>query len=154
MIQLFHFWVYTRRKCTLQQYLQQPRHRNKLSSDRQIDKKYVIYTYIYLLYIWSHVDFPCGSDGKESACIAKNPGFDLWFGKIPWRREWQPTPVFLPGKSHGQRILVGYSPWGHKESDIIEWLTPHYGHTHTHTHRHTYTYTQTYIHIHTMEYYS
>ena len=40
--------------------------------------------------------------------------FDLWVGKILWRRKWQPTPVFLPGKSHGQRGLVGYSPWGHK----------------------------------------
>ena len=43
--------------------------------------------------------------------------FDSWVGKIPWRRKWQPTPVFLPGKSHGQRSLVGYSPWGYKESD-------------------------------------
>ena len=41
-------------------------------------------------------------------------------GKIPWRRAWQPTPIFLPGESHGQRSLVGYSPWGHKESDKIE----------------------------------
>ena len=40
--------------------------------------------------------------------------------KIPWRRKWQPTPVFLPGKSHGRRILVGYSPWGRKESDTTE----------------------------------
>ena len=43
--------------------------------------------------------------------------------KIPWRRKWQPTPVFLPGKSHGQRSLVGYSPWGHKESDMTEQRT-------------------------------
>ena len=43
-----------------------------------------------------------------------------WGGKIPWRRAWQPTPVFLPGKSHGQRSLAGYSPWGHKESDTTE----------------------------------
>jgi len=43
-------------------------------------------------------------------------------GKIPWRRKWQPTPVLLPGKSHGQRSLLGYSPWGHKESDTTEWL--------------------------------
>ena len=42
---------------------------------------------------------------------------------IPWRREWRPTPVFLPGESHGQRCLVGYSPWGPKESDITEQLT-------------------------------
>ena len=44
----------------------------------------------------------------------KGLGFDPWVRKIPWRRKWQPTPVFLPGKSHGQRNLVGYSPWGHK----------------------------------------
>ena len=41
-------------------------------------------------------------------------------GKIPWRREWQPTPVFLPEEFHGQRSLVGYSPWGHRESDTTE----------------------------------
>ena len=43
-----------------------------------------------------------------------------WIGKIPWRRAWQPTPVFLPGESHGQRSLAGYSPWGHKELDMDE----------------------------------
>ena len=48
--------------------------------------------------------------------------FDLWVQKIPWGREWQPTPVFLPGKSLGQRNRAGYSPWGHKESDVIERL--------------------------------
>ena len=48
--------------------------------------------------------------------------FDPWVGKIHWRRKWQPTQVFLPGKSHGQRSLAGYSPWGHKESDITERL--------------------------------
>ena len=42
--------------------------------------------------------------------------------KIPWRRKWQPTPVLLPGKSHGRRSLVGYSPWGHEESDTTEQL--------------------------------
>ena len=46
--------------------------------------------------------------------------FDPWVGKIPWRRKWQPTPVLLPGKSHEQRSLVGYSPWGRKESDTTE----------------------------------
>ena len=53
------------------------------------------------------------------------PGFDPWVRKIPWRRKWQPTPVFLPGKSHGQRSLVGYSPWGRKESDTAERVTQH-----------------------------
>ena len=48
------------------------------------------------------------------------PGFDFWVGKIPWRRKWQPTPVFLPGKFHGQRSLAGYSSWGCKESDMTE----------------------------------
>ena len=46
--------------------------------------------------------------------------FDPWVGKIPWRRAWQPTPVFLPGESHGKGILTGYSLWGHKEVDIAE----------------------------------
>ena len=55
-------------------------------------------------------------------------------GKIPWRRKWQPTPVFLPGESHGQRSLAGYSPQGRKELDTTERL-----HTHTHTQTHTYT---------------
>ena len=46
--------------------------------------------------------------------------FDPWVGKIPWRRKWQSTPVLLPGKSHGQKSLVGYSPWGRKELDMTE----------------------------------
>ena len=62
-----------------------------------------------------------GSDGKESACSA--PGFDPWVGKSRWRRDWQPTPVFLLGEFHGQRSLAVYSPWGHKEFDTTEWLT-------------------------------
>ena len=70
-------------------------------------------------------DFPGGSDGKVSAYNAETriyngrPGFNPWVGKISWRRKWQPTPVFLPGRSHGWRSLVGYSPWGLKESDTI-----------------------------------
>ena len=52
----------------------------------------------------------------------RKPGFDPWVGKIPWRRKWQPTPVLLPGKSHGWRSLVGYSPWSRKESDATERL--------------------------------
>jgi len=52
-------------------------------------------------------------------------GFDPWVGKIPWRRKWQSTPVFLPGKSHGQRNLVGYSPWHHKVLEMTEQLSAH-----------------------------
>ena len=48
---------------------------------------------------------------------------DPWVGKIPWRRKWQPTLVYLPGEFHGQRSLAGYSPWGRKESDMSERLS-------------------------------
>ena len=52
--------------------------------------------------------------GKESTCQCKRHRLDPWVGTIPWRRKWQPIPVFLPGKSHGQKSLAGYSPWGPK----------------------------------------
>ena len=69
---------------------------------------------------------PFSSDGKASACKAGDvgsiPGSDPWVGKIPWRRKWQPTPVFLPGEPHGQRSLGGYSPQGRKELDTTEQL--------------------------------
>ena len=50
----------------------------------------------------------------------KRRGFNPWVGRIPWSREWEPTPVFLPAESQGQRSLVGYSPRGRKESDMTE----------------------------------
>ena len=53
----------------------------------------------------------------------KRYGLDPWVKKKPWRRAWKPTPVFLPGESHGHRSLVGYSPGGCKESDMTEQLT-------------------------------
>ena len=52
--------------------------------------------------------------------------FDPWVGKIPWRRKWQPTPIFLPEEFHGQRSLAGYNSWGHKESDMTEQLILHF----------------------------
>ena len=72
---------------------------------------------------------PWWLSGKESACQClqcRRRGFDPWVRKIPWRRAWQPTPVFLPGKSHGQRSLVGYSPWDREESDTTERLHFHF----------------------------
>ena len=57
--------------------------------------------------------FPGGTSGKEPDCQfrrLRRHGFDPWVGKIPWRRAWQPTAIFLPGESHGQRSLAGYSP--------------------------------------------
>ena len=71
--------------------------------------------------------FPSGAGGEGPTCQhrrLKRCGFDPWVRKLSWRREWHPTPVFLPGKSHGQRSLAGYHPWSHKELDMAY-------HTHT-----------------------
>ena len=57
--------------------------------------------------------FPGGLNCKESSCSAGD-WVRFLVGQIPWRRKWQPTPIFLPGKSHEQRCLAGYSPWGRK----------------------------------------
>ena len=68
---------------------------------------------------------PTWHSGKESACQCRRHtrrGFDLCVEKICWSRKRQPLPLFLPGKFHGQRILAGYSPWGHIESDTTEQL--------------------------------
>ena len=73
---------------------------------------------------------PSWCSGKESACQCRRLGFDPWVGKILWRK-WQPTPVLLPGKSHGQRSLVSYSPWGsrvghdraHTYVQVCAWLS-------------------------------
>ena len=63
----------------------------------------------------------------QSVCLqCGRPRFDPWVGKIPWRRKWQSTSVFLPGKAHGWRSMVGYSPWGRKESDTTERLHFHF----------------------------
>ena len=79
--------------------------------------------------------FPGGVHGEDPACQyrdAKRRVFDPWVGKIPWRRKWQPTPVFFPGESHGQRSLVGYSPQGHNASECdwsdlscMQWKNAH-----------------------------
>ena len=69
------------------------------------------------------MSFPGGASGKEPTCQCirhKRPGFDPWVRKILWRRKWQPAPLFLPGKSRGQRSLAGYSPWGRKKCDTTE----------------------------------
>ena len=83
----------------------------------------VIYSYviIHLCDLFFLRGFPGGASGKEPTCQCrrhKRPGFDPWLGKIPWSRKWQTHPVFLPGESHGQKSLVGYSSWGLKESGL------------------------------------
>ena len=74
----------------------------------------------------------CAGDtvAKNSPAIQEMQETQVWSlgliqGKIPWRKEWLPTPVFLPEKFHGQRSLVGYSPWGNKTSDMTELVVPH-----------------------------
>ena len=67
--------------------------------------------------------FPGGSSDKESTCHCRRCGFVPWVRNTPWRRKLKPAPVFLPGESHGQRILAGYSPWGRK--DTTEQLSMH-----------------------------
>ena len=75
-----------------------------------------------------------GLSGKESTCQCRRCRrcrFHSWVGKIPRKNKWQSTPVFLPGKPHGHKSLMGYRLWGHKELDRTKQLSTH---THTHTH--------------------
>ena len=86
-------------------------------------------SWYYISLSISSLGFPMWLSGKEPTCQCgrqRSRVFGPWVRKISWRRKWQPTPVFLPGESHGQRSLVGYSPRGHKGSDTT--------HTHIHTH--------------------
>ena len=62
--------------------------------------------------------FPWRLRQSRTCLQCRRPRFNPWVGKIPWRREWPPTPVFLPGEPHGQRSLSSYSPRGHKKSDM------------------------------------
>ena len=82
--------------------------------------------FIWLIFIIIYISFPWWLSQWRVCLQCWRPGFYPWFGKIPWRRKWQPTPVFLPGEFHGQRSLVGYSPWDHKELDTTEQLTFHF----------------------------
>ena len=80
--------------------------------------------------------------GKPN-CQCRRCGFSPWVREISWRRKWQPTPVFLLGKFHGQRSRVGYSPRGRKESDVTE-------HTRTRAHARTWACACTHTHTHYM----
>ena len=90
------------------------------------------------MYLHQYYNSPKGSQGRprwqcHRICLpmqeTQRCRFQPWVGMISGSKKWQPTPIFLPGKFHGQRSLAGYSPWGHKELDMTEWLS-----THTHTH--------------------
>ena len=76
------------------------------------------------IYYKIYFNFPGDSGGKESACNnARDLGLIPGSGKIPWKKKWQPSPVFLLGEFRGQRSLAGYSPWSGKELDTTEQLT-------------------------------
>ena len=92
--------------------------------------------FIFFLMWPHHFGFSSGASDKEPTCQCrrhKRLGFDPWVEKMPWQSTWQPTPVFLPGESHEQRSLAGYSPWGCKELDmtkhacILFYIIFHYG---------------------------
>ena len=86
----------------------------------------IIQLLIYFISSTNPPELPWWLSSKESTCQSRRCGFSPWIGKIPWRRKWHLSPVFLPEKSHGQRSLVGYIPGGCKERGITE-------HTRTHT---------------------
>ena len=94
--------------------------RSKSERERQIP-----YEWNIIVDTTKYRGIPGGAGSKEFACQFRRCmrcRFNPWIGKIPWRQKCQPTLVFLPGKSHEQRRLVGCSPWGHKESDGTEHL--------------------------------
>ena len=75
---------------------------------------------VTVLFLCVGVELPWWLSGKESACQCRRARFYPWVKKIPWRRKWQPNPVFLLGKSHGQQNLAGCSPWGHRvRQDLV-----------------------------------
>ena len=95
-----------------------------------------IFSFLFFFFFWTlgkntRTNITCIScigrwhGGKEATCQCRRRKwwFNPWVRKIPWSREWQPVLVFLPGKFSGQRSLAGYSPWGHKDSDITVRLT-------------------------------
>ena len=86
---------------------------------------YVKYAFLQFFSTILQLDFPCGSAIKHPPLQEMQEMWvQSWFGKIPWRKTWQPTPVFLPGESHGKRSLVDYTPLHCRESDVTE-VTEH-----------------------------
>ena len=99
------------------------RHLGKWPCARLIEREGELFGVLCLGFSF-HVSFPGGSDPQCSRPVSMQEiGFNAWVRKIPWRKEWLPNPVFLPGAFHRQRSLVGYSPWGSRESAMTEWLT-------------------------------
>ena len=83
---------------------------------------YAVFLNDFLQYNYVEIH-PCWLRQQRASLQCRRPGFDPWIRKIPWRRKWQPTPIFLPGESPGQRKLAGYSPWDHTDLGRTERLT-------------------------------
>ena len=94
--------------------------RDDVPEVREVRRCMALGTLRTLAFTLSKMGFPGDSDGKESACSAGSPGLIPGSGKFPGDGNGLPTPVFLPGKSHGQRSLADYSLWGREESDMAE----------------------------------
>ena len=117
-------WWWTGKPGMLQSMgLQRVRH-NWTEFVKQLFNKYVRGCCLKML-ISTYKHFSGSSAGKESACNVEDLSSIPGLGRSAWRREWLLIPVFLPGKPHGLGSLLGYSPWGCKESDTTEWLTQH-----------------------------
>ena len=86
----------------------------------------VVIIALFIMLIIFLIGLPWWLRGETICLECRRPGFSPWVGKMPWRRKWLPTPVFLPGESHGLRSLLGYSPQGRKESDTTERLHFHF----------------------------
>ena len=84
-----------------------------------------VYIYIYIYICRTSQVALVLKNLPANAGDVKRHGFNPWAGEIPWSGAWQPTPIFLPAESHGQRNLVGYNPWDHKELDTTEALSTH-----------------------------
>ena len=87
----------------------------------ETELKLHIYLHIYIIYTQTSW-LPAWLSGKEFACQCRRYGFNPRLGKIPWRRKWQPTPVFFPGKSHRRRSVTDYNHGVTKELDSTKWL--------------------------------
>ena len=88
-----------------------------MDGDLVINREIVMWVILNIGNIYQ--SFPDSSAAKDLPANAGDSGFDLWVGKMPWRMTWQPTSVFFLEDPHGQRSLVGCSPWGHKELYMI-----------------------------------
>ena len=95
-----------------------------MNSWERVRQSGTLYLFVNYIYIFIYLHWASLVAQMVKNCLrCRRLGFDPWVGKIPWRRAWQPTSVFLPGESHGQRSLVGYSPCRCKEPDTTERLS-------------------------------